>query len=148
VTYGQHQFYQDKEMLSTYEHLGVADGNEALDVLGVGFDVELEERRGIAAEWMSAPSVVVSVPSRARGGLSVSALGVAAVVNCGERQRQNGRSAHCTKHASCMEDASHHSPVLRARTRTVTFAWPDSNLTYGMTSSNAGGFSANQVRNI
>ena len=47
MIYGQHRFDQDKEMLSTYEHLGVADGNEALDVLGVGFDVSL--RNGAAS---------------------------------------------------------------------------------------------------
>jgi len=46
----KHWFHQDIEMLSTYEHRGIADGNEALDVLGVGFDVEPEERRGVAAE--------------------------------------------------------------------------------------------------
>ena len=50
MRYGQHWFHQDKEMLSTYEHLGVADENEALDDLDVGFDVDLEERRVIAAE--------------------------------------------------------------------------------------------------
>jgi len=47
-----------------------------------------------------------------------------------------------------MEDAPHHCPVLRARTRTATFAWPDSNLTYGTTSSNAGVLSANQARKV
>ena len=34
---------------ATYEHVGTADELEALDVLGVGLDVELEERRGITA---------------------------------------------------------------------------------------------------
>ena len=38
-----------KQTRAAYEHVGTADELEALDVLGVGLDVELEERRGITA---------------------------------------------------------------------------------------------------